>query len=503
MTFLASRRWRIFLIAWLLYTAHFATNVVREHYPAFSVAERGTLRLDEYEGFHPDIFVHTDGHAYICNNVAVSVLAALPLFVFDPLLDALEARRKAQLTDAVAPPDATYRTHHRNRRKFLKLVREKGLDLRFGGATVVTSAFFMAPCSALLLVLMYEVLRRRKLERGQATLLTFLFGFGTPIFFRTAHLNHNMFVMYAMFLAFVLLWLRPDNEAPIGRARQVGAGLLAGFCLAADYVGAIVILLLYGYLLSLRLRSVSRWRSWWRTFCETLPFVVGTIPPVLFLLYSQWAMFGNPFLPPQYWMPVVNYTDEGWRGFAWPAPDLFLKNLFDPSYGMYTYGPLLIIGLWPVWRYAQEKLILPRRERYFVIACWLAFLLFCSANQYARMQFNTGFRYLVPLVPLIFLALSDHLVRLPRPWVAAITFVAVLHTWVLSMMREPVPLSWRLFLSDGPTLPWLSVLRKTSPADAPFITHPLLPLLILGLILAASLALWHYGARLETRRAAA
>jgi len=31
--------------------------VVREYYPAFSLAERGTFRVDEYQGgFHPDIF---------------------------------------------------------------------------------------------------------------------------------------------------------------------------------------------------------------------------------------------------------------------------------------------------------------------------------------------------------------------------------------------------------------------------------------------------------------
>lgn len=84
---LASRRWRIFLVAWIVYSVHFATNVVREHYPAFSVAEHGTFRVDDYQGFHSDIFVHRDGHAVIGNQVLVSVLAAIPLFVFDPILD--------------------------------------------------------------------------------------------------------------------------------------------------------------------------------------------------------------------------------------------------------------------------------------------------------------------------------------------------------------------------------------------------------------------------------
>ena len=76
MKFLASRPWRIFLVAWMLYSLHFATNVVREHYPAFAIVDHGTFRVDEYQGFHSDIFVHRDGHSVIGNQVLVSVLAA-------------------------------------------------------------------------------------------------------------------------------------------------------------------------------------------------------------------------------------------------------------------------------------------------------------------------------------------------------------------------------------------------------------------------------------------
>ncbi len=90
MRLLASRRTRIFLIAWIVYSAHFATNVVREHYPAFALIERGTFWVDDYRGFHSDIFVHPNGHAVIGNQVLVSALAAVPLFVFSPVLNALQ-----------------------------------------------------------------------------------------------------------------------------------------------------------------------------------------------------------------------------------------------------------------------------------------------------------------------------------------------------------------------------------------------------------------------------
>ena len=496
MRFLASRRLRIVLVCWVLFTVHFATNVVREHYPAFSLAERGTLQLDPYAGFHPDIFVHTDGHAYICNNVGVSVLAAVPLFLFDPLLDALERRSQARLAASNEPVDATYRTHHPNRRAFFRAVRERGLDLRFGAATAITSGLFMAPFSALAVLLTYQLLRRRGLSPDQATGLAFLFGFGTPVFFRTAHLNHNMFVMHAMFLAFALLWTRPE-EAPVSLGRRVGAGLCAGFCLFADYIGVIILPLLFGYLFFSR-----RGASWATRLKESMPFVLGSVPPVLLLLYSQWAMFGNPFLPAQFWMPEVNYTDRGMRGFAWPAFDLFLKNLLDPAYGLYPFAPLLALAHWPAPRGREASWILPRPERRFVWIAFGVFLLFCSANQYARMQWNTGFRYLVPLVPFLFLALVDPWLRLSGRWRWALGGLALLHSWVLAMMRTDVVESWRRFLSEGPVLTWLDVLRKTSPPDAPGITHPLLPSAILALVVAGCWLLWRYGARLEARATA-
>ena len=43
MRFLASVRVRLFLVSWAVFTLFFATNVVREHYPAFTLSERGAF----------------------------------------------------------------------------------------------------------------------------------------------------------------------------------------------------------------------------------------------------------------------------------------------------------------------------------------------------------------------------------------------------------------------------------------------------------------------------
>ncbi len=494
MKLLASIKFRIFIICWIFFTIHFATNVVREHYPAFSLVDHGTFKVDEYQGYHPDIFVHTDGHSYIGNNVATSVIAAIPLFIFDPILDVIERYEKGKI-QREGIPETTYRTRHTNSVQLLQLAKESGLSLRFGGAAVVTSAFLMAPLSALLVVFMFHILCERGQSSGQALWLSLLFGFGTPLFFRTGILKNNMLLMYAIFIAFYLLWVRSGMKYPVSIKRRLGAGFFCGLGLAFDFSGVVPLLVFYGYLVVKRLSTVSLKTS----IGESIFFVLGSIPPVLFLLYSQWSMYGDPFLPGQYWMPDVNYTDSGFRGFSWPTFDLLYLNLFDLSYGMYAYGPILILGLIPTYFYNRNNLILPRPERILVVVFFAVFLIFCAANQYSRMQFNSGFRYLLPLVPFIYLAVCDHLVRFSRRWLIIIIAPVLLHSWVISMVREPIPESWYRVVTEGIQLPWLSVLCATTPANHPVLSSYVLPIIIITFTLFSILFIWNIGEYLESK----
>ncbi len=491
MRFLASRGVRIFLVSWILYSVHFATNVVREHYPAFSIAQHGTFFVDEYQGFHSDIFRHTNGHSVIGNQVFVSVLAAIPLYIFQPVLDRLEAYSKAKLArEGVS--STSYRTDKPNRVAFFELVKERGLDLRFGAATVITTAFFMAPATALFLVFFHSVLRLRGVAPSQAVTLTLLLGFGTPLFYRTSTLNHNLFVMYAMFASWALVWRYEGEKVPPWNL--MAAGFLAGVTLATDYIAVIILPLLYFYVLLSRLRTAS----FAAAFRESLLFVVGTLPPIAFLLWSQWVMYGNAFLPGQMWMPDQNvYVGEGARGFTLPDPKLFVMSLFDPSFGMYTWGPVLLLALWPSRWYDASTLVLPRFERRWLAVTWIVFLLFTSANQYSRLQFNSGFRYLVPLVPFLMLALTDHWKRLPATVRWPIVILSVVHSWVLTVFREPVLQSWKMFLHEGIQLPWYRVLGLTSAAGNPWLGTWWVPSIILALALGLCLLIWRGGARLE------
>jgi hypothetical protein len=81
------------------------------------------------------------------------------------------------------------------------------------------------------------------------------------------------------------------------------------------------------------------------------------------------------------------------------------------------------------------------------------------------MQWNTGIRYLMPVVPFLFLAASNHLARMRDTWLAVIGGAAVIHSFVVSMRRESVLGvfgDWGRFLREGPRLPWLDVLARSA-----------------------------------------
>ncbi|MCA9323174.1 MAG: hypothetical protein KDB53_20705, partial [Planctomycetes bacterium] len=258
--------------------------------------------------------------------------------------------------------------------------------------------------------------------------------------------------------------------------RRLLGGFLAGWSLALDYAGVVPLLLIYGYLIA------SRWRTAGgkTAILESIPFILGAVPPVAFLCWTQWWMYGDPFLPGQFHMPDQNiYVGRGMRGFGMPDLEVFYENLMSPDYGLIAFAPILILGFLPAW-YRRSPLVLPRREALFVATFTLAFLVFCASNSYSLLQFNTGFRYLLPLVPFLFLAAADHLKRMPRWLLFLVGLPCLLHGWVLAMVRftrprledtiQAVPESWRRILEDGLALPWLTVLRQTN-ADPGHFMH--------------------------------
>ncbi|MCA9510917.1 MAG: hypothetical protein KC560_09460 [Myxococcales bacterium] len=474
---------KIFAIAWIVYTLHFATDIVREHYPAFALAERGTLRVDPYLGLHPDLFEMEGRGAFINNNPGASLVGAVPYAVVRPLVDRVVEPIVARRANAEPP---AFDDPRPNRRAFFEKTFRRGLDVRFGLAAGAIQALGFAPLAAAMVVVLHGLLLRMGFARRASAELALLYAFATPLFFRAAFLNHNLLVAHATLACFALLW--SDGGITTRPARLALAGFATGFGLLCDYAGAVPVVVLGLYALERLVRALPLPSA----LARMAAMVGGACVPVGALLaYQAWA-FGNPFLPAQHYMPATQYSGEGWNGFDWPALDLLAENLFDRRFGLFAFGPLLLLAFArPLVRRARVR----RPEIALAYGLFVALLVFTSANQFARLQWNTGFRMLAPVVPLLFVALADVWVALPRRVALALGALATAHAWCIAMVRADALASVETVLRDGPRLPWLTSIWRAGgtylPLPAGVEAGPALlalPFLALGAALVALVA---------------
>jgi hypothetical protein len=423
---------RLFVTAWLVYIVHFAPNIVREIYPAVALGDDFSFRVDAFGGMHPDLF-ETPGYGWhIGNNPGVSMVAAVPYAIFRPITDrivqAVQERRAA--TGADAPP--AYDSPWPLAREFYAQAWERGMDVKLGLAALVMQVFCMAPSSALAVVVMFLLLRMLFRSDRIATWLALLYAFGTPVFFRTGFLNHNLMLGHIAFFGFVAMW-NPQSHVPGStRARYLFAGFTGGTAVLFDYSGIVLLLGLFGYAV-VRGRQEGGNREAVR---RGIWYVAGSLVPLALLLFYQWRSFGSPIYPGQHWMPEVEWSDQGYRGYGPPQLELLLALAFDYRFGLFTTAPLLLLGvLYPLARRGDPP-ALPTRELVFMMLLFAGLWIFFAGSNYTRLQYNTGLRYMAPAIPFLFVPAVALLVRMRRWAVISVALLSVTMSWCLAMYRD-------------------------------------------------------------------
>lgn len=452
---------RLFLTCWLIYGLHFATNTVREIYPALSLGDHLSFDVSEYAGLHPDIFVIPGRGTFINSNPGASIVGAIPYALFRPLIDRVVER--TQLTRAANPSNQTseYQSPYPMAQEFYRIARERGYDVKFGLAAAVIQFFGIAPISALSAVVMFYILLGLKLPVRTALLLALLYAFATPIFYRTAQLNQNLLVSHCALFAFALLWRPWDGANKTRHPHYFLAGLLCGWAVVLDYSGIVVPLVLGGY-------ALARWFKLpleERSHREIWQFVAGVAVCGTLLMAYQWASFGHPLYPAQRYMPATQLSVYGYNGMDRPHLDLLGETAFGVRFGLFTSAPLLLLALWiPGWLRRNKRLV-GDLETWCIVAFTVLFFLFSSANQFGRLQFNSGVRYIVPVVPFLFLLVAGILVRLPKLIAVMIGIGTTYWSWCLAMYRDielglGVLEPFKHITLEGFRLPWLTTLER-------------------------------------------
>jgi hypothetical protein len=451
---------RLFITCWVIFTLHFATNTVREIYPALSLGDDLSFDVSEYVGLHPDIFVLPGRGAYINNNPGASILAAIPYSLVRPAIQFItELVIEARAASAKPPP--SYNSVYPMAREFYRQTYSRGLDIKFGLAAGVMQALLMAPLSALSAVVIYKLLFAMTTSSQTALWLALLYAFATPVFYRTAQLNHNMLVGHFALFSFALLWRWNSLPIPVPQHKYFLAGLLAGWTVVLDYSGVIALLGLGFYALLRWMSTPSTKRANW----DLVWFALGSGLCVAVLLGYQWHSFGDPLLPAQHYMPETTYSGEGYRGMNWPQLDLLWELAFGIRYGLFISAPLLLLALYPPGWLSKKIRLVGDAEAWFIFALTVGFFLFTAANQFSRMQFNTGVRHVVPVTPFLFLLAAGVLLRLPSTVAIVVGAITLYWSWCLTMYRD-VELGYGIFESllhitfEGLQLPWLTTLHN-------------------------------------------
>ncbi|MEO8622666.1 MAG: hypothetical protein ABI625_16465 [bacterium] len=464
-----SIRLRLFLTCWLVYVAHFATDFAREHYLVLSIVEDHSYVLDKYYGLHPDIFINppnaTVKGAHHGANPGISMVAAIPYFIFRPAVDFV-VNRELAARRARNDTTATYQDPRKNRVAFYQKIRKMGWDVRFGLVTAITEVFAMAPITAGSVVLMFSVLVAMGLGQGLSLWLSLVYAFGTPVFLRAGYLNQNLGVGIFSFAAFALIW-NPGVLVGWRTGRRLFvAGLFGGLAFLCDYSGAILMGLLgfYAWARSADDRGVVG------GFKDSLWYLAGVMPGVLLLWQYQWASFGNAILPPQNWMAPVEFIDVGYKGVGGLSPELLKSLLFDSRFGLFIAMPIAALALLTPFLARKGRGPLPAREVFVCIGMCAVLILFFSTVQYTRIQFATGIRYLAPTFPFLFLAAVPALLRLPRVVTYAVVTVSIVISWSIAMVRSQGTVFENVerVMVEGFQLPWLTVMTKMSAQYLPW-----------------------------------
>jgi hypothetical protein len=249
-------------------------------------------------------------------------------------------------------------------------------------------------------------------------------------------------------------------------------------------------------IIALSLYALIHWRACpkeAKSPFDLISFAFGIFLAGAVLISYQWWNFGHPFYPAQHYMPDVAYTDQGYRGFSWPQLDLLWQTAFGIRYGLFTSAPILLLFFYiPGW-YRKNIRLISGPELQFVIIFIISYFLFCAANQYGRIQFNTGVRHIVPVIPFLFLLVAAVYVQMPKILAIPVGIVSIYWSWCLAMYRD-VEFGRGIFESlihistKGPMIPWLKTLERMGYISST------LPTILLILFLAVAIwLLWAVG----------
>lgn len=258
-----------------------------------------------------------------------------------------------------------------------------------GTLVVVALPAAIAAAVAFLLAIRFGASQRGALVGTLAVAL------GSPFFYwSTTYFAHSL---VGSLLIFILALAIEPRRWEWGRG--IAIGLLVGLTVTVEFVGGFALLVAGVVLL------VTSWRP---NNPAHLRFaagvVVGSAIGILPLFVYNYLAFGSPFMLG--YMTVVGFEGmkSGFFGIGLPNPAIILELLIGGYRGLLPLAPILILvpyGISIMWQRPEN-----RPAVNVIVAVSLVLILINSGYYYWHGGFSTGPRHLMPMLPLLGLALS-------------------------------------------------------------------------------------------------
>jgi hypothetical protein len=215
----------------------------------------------------------------------------------------------------------------------------------------------------------------------------------------------NLFVGHALaaaaaFSAYMLVDdVRHGESAEASPTRMAFAGLLAALSVMFEYQAALVATALAVYVVVRYNRRAS----------AVAAFVAGALPPAVALGAYHTALFGRPWRFP--FGNVENPTfaatahHAGFHGLSVPQLKAFPSFLFSPSYGLFAFSPVLVLGVVGVVALYLRRSRGAHRDAGLVTAVSLLMFTFLAGMSNWRAGWCVGPRYITTVAPFLLLPL--------------------------------------------------------------------------------------------------
>ena len=419
-----------------------------------NVVEEGTLEVDQHAAI--DLMVK-EGHYYAGFGPGQWLIAVPYYMVLRPAIGALPHAEKRWANNHF-----TYK-------------RPKQLPMKVVYTQMAMVWLFLGPLTGLFFAKLYQVLRRRCVEKRFALLGTLAAASGTLIACYACVYSRQW--LATLLIAYVTLHHLDGKEK--SRRLWYALGLLAGYSVPVDYI-AVFGLTLLGVFHFFQAKNKR----------DILPFISGVATIAVLVAAYHWWLLGNPLKTPyqfrvwhehnlafDYKGERINFgqlTEKGLVGLGLIPSWAALKGLTFGSFkGLFFFSPVLLFGLVGHVRALKE----PANKRVAILCLaqfGIYFWVIASANgeiYWSSFPLFFGPRYLIYGVP--FLALGVAALRFDRRGVRVLFFIALAASLAANMLglmfheanllanlddpavQNPIPFFLGWLFERGPRIPVL------------------------------------------------